>query len=175
MSENPFIIGDIESVTPHISRLVGMMGYARRMTLDAVDGLTVAQLDHLQDPASNTIGSLLLHIAAVESWYQANTFDGREWTPAERARWGIAMDLGDRARQAIRGYPLAYYMGELETVRARTLQELRHRDDTWLAITGPFFDREVNNYFKWFHVFEDEINHRGQIRWLRKRLQGDDR
>jgi hypothetical protein len=23
----------------------------------------------------------------------------------------------------------------------------------------------------WFHEFEDEINHRGQIRWLRKRIQ----
>jgi hypothetical protein len=28
----------------------------------------------------------------------------------------------------------------------------------------------ANNHFKWFHVFEDEINHRGQIRWLRARL-----
>lgn len=27
----------------------------------------------------------------------------------------------------------------------------------------------ANNYFKWFHVFEDELNHRGQIRWLRIR------
>ena len=25
-------------------------------------------------------------------------------------------------------------------------------------------DRPANNYFKWFHVFEDELNHRGQIR-----------
>ena len=170
MSENPFVIGDVEGFTPQIGRLVGMMRYARRTTLGAVEGLTVAELDHLQDPASNTIGSLLLHIAAVEAWYQANTFAGREWTPAERARWGIAMDLGDGARQAIRGYPLEYYGGELEAVRTRTLQELRLRDDAWLALKGPFFDGEVNNYFKWFHVFEDEINHRGQIRWLRKRL-----
>jgi uncharacterized damage-inducible protein DinB len=27
----------------------------------------------------------------------------------------------------------------------------------------------VNNYFKWFHVVGHEINHRGQIRWLRSR------
>ena len=37
----------------------------------------------------------------------------------------------------------------------------------------PFWGGQpANNYFKWFHVFEDEINHRGQIRWLCKRLPG---
>jgi uncharacterized damage-inducible protein DinB len=25
------------------------------------------------------------------------------------------------------------------------------------------------NYFKWFHVLSHEVNHRGQIRWLRTR------
>jgi len=28
----------------------------------------------------------------------------------------------------------------------------------------------MNAHFAWFHVAEDEINHRGQIRWLRARL-----
>lgn len=30
----------------------------------------------------------------------------------------------------------------------------------------------TSNYFKWFHVFEDEINHRGQIRLIRKLTPG---
>jgi len=29
----------------------------------------------------------------------------------------------------------------------------------------------VNNYFKWFHVIGHEINHRGQISWLRIRAR----
>jgi hypothetical protein len=28
----------------------------------------------------------------------------------------------------------------------------------------------MNAHFAWFHAAEDEISHRGQIRWLRKRL-----
>jgi hypothetical protein len=28
----------------------------------------------------------------------------------------------------------------------------------------------MNAHWAWFHVAEDEINHRGQIRWLRSRL-----
>jgi C-terminal processing protease CtpA/Prc len=34
----------------------------------------------------------------------------------------------------------------------------------------PILGSEGNNYFCWFHVFEDEINHRGQIRLLAKQL-----
>ncbi|WQI98124.1 integrase, partial [Rossellomorea vietnamensis] len=26
-------------------------------------------------------------------------------------------------------------------------------------------------HFKWFHVFEDELNHRGQIRMIKKRMK----
>ena len=62
-------------------------------------------------------------------------------------------------------------MERLARVRARTLEELTRRDDAWLFEESPWWDGHVaNNYFKWFHVFEDELNHRGQIRLLRKRL-----
>ena len=43
------------------------------------------------------------------------------------------------------------------------------RDDAWLEhplVAAP----ELNAHWAWFHVAEDEINHRGQIRWLRARL-----
>ncbi len=52
-------------------------------------------------------------------------------------------------------------------------REFSRRGDEWLDEQTPFWGgRPANNYFKWFHVFEDELNHRGQIRWLRKRTPG---
>jgi len=33
----------------------------------------------------------------------------------------------------------------------------------------------MNAHWAWFHVAEDEISHRGQIHWLRKRLPGRER
>jgi hypothetical protein len=65
---------------------------------------------------------------------------------------------------------LEHYLGRLERVRAKTLDELAERDDAWLDERTAFGNAQVNNYFKWFHVIEEELNHRGQIRWLRKRL-----
>jgi len=168
---SPFIVGEQAGFAPQVGRLVVMLSYARRTTLQAVQGLTVSQLDHLQDSQSNSIGALLAHVAAVETAYQCSTFEQRALSPAEQARWGAALDLGQRGRGEIRGQALGYYLSMLQEVRARTLRELAARDDAWLDETTPFWgSHPANNYFKWFHVLEDEINHRGQIRWLRRRL-----
>lgn len=166
----PFVIGDLPGFTPEIARLVSMMRYVRETTEAAVAGLTVVQLDYLHDARSNSIGALLAHLAAVEAWYQANTFLGRDLDAEEMREWGAALDLGDDARTAIRGRPLDHYLERMRRVRERTLEELGRRDDGWLQETAPFWEGQpANNHFKWFHVFEDELNHRGQIRWLRAR------
>jgi uncharacterized damage-inducible protein DinB len=170
MSSRLLLIGDVPGFTPQIGRLVSMMNYARHTTLSDVDRLETEQLDYLHDAQSNSIGALLFHIAAVETWYQAATFFGRALDADEMREWGAALDLGDPARREIRGHGLDFYRRKLEQVRAKTLEELRRRDDGWLEEQGPFSEgRPANNYFKWFHVFEDELNHRGQIRWLRRR------
>jgi len=165
-----YLIGDRPGFSPGIGRLVSMMGYARHTTLAELDGLSADALDHLHDPRSNSIGALFLHIAAVEIWYQADTFAGRALDAEEMREWGAALDLGERARAEIRGHGTDFYRSRLEQVRARTLAELSRRDDAWLEERSLFGrGRTANNHFKWFHVMEDELSHRGQIRWLRKR------
>jgi uncharacterized damage-inducible protein DinB len=166
-----YLVTDVPGFTPNISRLVSMMNYARYTTLRAVRDLNTAQLDHRPHGFNNTIGVLLEHLAAVEIYYQAFTFEGRmEPTPAELARWGAGLDLGEHATE-IRGHSLEHYVAQLEQVRAVTLTEFGKRDDDWLHREFPFWDGDPsNNYFCWFHVFEDEINHRGQIRLIRKNL-----
>ena len=170
MTSADLLIGDIPGFTPQIARLVSMMNYVRSTTFQSVAGLGLDELDHLHDPQSNSIGALLLHIAAAEVGYQAATFDARDLNADERRQWGAAIDLGESAREEIRGYVLDHYLGRLEHVRAKTLAELRRRDDQWLEEqTSLGSGQRVNNYFKWFHVIGHEINHRGQILWLRSR------
>jgi uncharacterized damage-inducible protein DinB len=172
-NEGLFLIGDLPGFTPEIGRLVSMMNYVRSTTLSAVEGLGAGELDHLHDPQSNSIGALLSHIAATEVGYQATTFYARELNALEKQQWGAAIDLSDRARREIRGHTLEYYIDMLEQVRVTTLAELSRRDDRWLQEqTSLRSGKKVNNYFKWFHVLSHELNHRGQIRWLRKRIDG---
>jgi uncharacterized damage-inducible protein DinB len=171
VKKNLYLVGDISGFTPQIARLVSMMNYVRHTTLSAVEGLTLNELDYLKDPESNSIGSLLLHIAAAEVGYQAATFDKRELNDEEKHEWSTALALGERARQEINGHDLDYYLKKLEQVRAKTLAELAIHDDQWLDEQTPFGSDRVNNYFKWFYVFTHEVNHRGQIRLLRKQAK----
>ncbi len=129
----------------------------------------MAELDHLQDPSSNSIGALLAHIAVVERSYQILTFEERRLTELEQAALEPALTLGDEGRRLLRGKPLEHYVHQLSEARRLTLAGLAARDDEWLErplIAAP----AMNAHFAWFHTAEDEINHRGQIRWLRKRL-----
>jgi uncharacterized damage-inducible protein DinB len=165
----PYRILPLAGYTPTIGRLVAMLSYARHTTLDAVDGLTREQLDHLHDERSNSIGALLAHIAAVEHGYQLVTFEEREPTAEENEAWSAALKLGTTGRREIRGHELQYYVDQLQRTREGTLAALRARDDAWLE--APLrIAPALNAHWAWFHVAEDEINHRGQIRWLRARL-----
>lgn len=156
-----------------IGEVVCMMERVRARTLEAVDGLTVAQLDHLVDDRANSIGALLAHVAAMEAAHAIVAFENRVPSAEEMAQFGAALSLGEAARQAIRGNSLGHYVEELAAVRERTLAGLREQDDAWLAEERPYLGGAVtNNHYIWFHVAEDEINHRGQINWLRKRLPG---
>jgi uncharacterized damage-inducible protein DinB len=167
-----YLIGDIPGFTPQIARLVSMMNYVRHTTVSAIEGLTVSELDYLNEPEDNSIGSLLLHIAAAEVGYQTVTFYERQMNEEEKHEWDIALALGEKARQEIKGHHLDYYLNKLEQVRAKTLAELASRNDQWLEEQTSFgSDNRVNNYFKWFHVFTHEVNHRGQIRLLRRQAR----
>ena len=170
MSQPVYRIEPLDGYTPAVGRLVGMLTYARQTTLAAVAGLGIDELDHVHDASSNSIGALLAHIATVERAYHCMTFDDRLPTPQEDAAWGPALKLGDAGRRALRGQPLEHYVRELGESRRITLEGLALRDDAWLdrsLVSVP----ALNAHWAWFHVAEDEISHRGQIRWLRPRLR----
>jgi uncharacterized damage-inducible protein DinB len=169
MPSRSFRLEPLPGYTPTIGRLVGILVYARQTTLAAVEGLSMVELDHLQDGSSNSIGALLAHIASVERGYQYIAFEERPPSAQENAALEPALTLGAEGRRLLRGKPLEHYVQELSEVRRLTLEGLAARDDAWLErplIAAP----AMNAHFAWFHVAEDEINHRGQIRWLRARL-----
>ncbi len=166
-----YLVSDLPGYTPQVGRLLSMMNYARYTVTAEVADLTVEQLDFQLDEKSNSIGALLSHMAAVEYFYQVYTFEKRkDLNEEEMTRWGPALDLGEEGREQIRGNDVHFYLRQLEEVRARTFELFKTVDDDWLAIQEPFwYDKEANHYFMWFHVLEDELSHRGQIRISKKR------
>ena len=59
--------------------LLSTMTMMRSWIVSGVRVLTVSELDFQLDDKSNSIGAMLLHLAATERYYQLNTFEEMEW------------------------------------------------------------------------------------------------
>lgn len=155
--------------TPHIGALVDMLIYARLTTLKAVEGLTMEQLDMTPPGFSNSIGMLLAHIAAIHHQYHAMSFEGRDpMSEAQFAPYLGALTMGEQGEKIV-GRSLDAYLADLHTTLIVTLAGLASRNDEWLnsSLKVPKFNFP-NHHWAWFHVIEEEISHRGQIRMLKK-------
>jgi len=174
MSDSIYLIGPQEGYSPQIGTLLSTMTMMRAWLIGSVKELSIEELDFQIDDQSNSIGAMLWHLAATEKYYQLNTFDDMKWGSWDddiKKEWDVASHLGDKARNLIKGYDADFYISKLNEVRAVTEGEFAKRDDTWIMKSEPFFDDQpTNNYCKWFHVCEHESNHRGQIKFIIKRI-----
>ena len=170
------IVGPKQGYAPQIGTLVSEMAFMRDQVLHSVKGMSQADLDFLLDNKANAIGALLLHLAAVEKFYQLNSLRGLSEDKIPESfeeKWGMPMELGEPARKGIKGNNLDYYLNILHETRESTLAEFRKRDDAWLmAVDKTWGWGPTNNYCKWFHVTEHEANHNGQIKLLKSRIPG---
>jgi len=162
----------VPGYAPTLGALVAMLTYTRATTVAAVGGLTPADLDHQHDAAANPIGALLAHVGAIEWSLLTWTLEGGQPAAQEWAEWGPLLRLGPDAWAAARGRPLEEHLARLAAVRARTLARLQDVDDAWLEghPSLPWMRSAATHLWAWYHVMEDELSHRGQIRWLRARL-----
>jgi len=82
--------------------MVSMLTWMQDAVVRPVAGMTKQDLDYLFDANANSIGALLLHLAATETYYQMNTFQGMKWDSwpnAVKQKWDPAMNLGDAGRK----------------------------------------------------------------------------
>ncbi|WP_409250727.1 DinB family protein [Bacillus sp. SCS-153A] len=163
-------IKSVEGFTEKIGELVSMLEHTRAVTLEEIKGLSQGELDYRVDQDANSIGALLLHIASIEYVHQVVSFEGRDLNAEELERWKTALELGENAK-AIQNHPVEIYLKELSHVRENTIRQLKQLNDEWLLQEKEWgHGVPYNHYYLWFHVFEDEINHRGQIRAIKRQL-----
>ena len=177
-TNSPNVLGPMPGYSPMLGTFVSQLTWMREANgvLRATEKLSQADLDVLFDANANTIGALMLHLAATEVYYGMHTFQGMKWDSWSediKKKWDPAMNLGDEGRKTIKGHDRDYYVGILHDVREKTLAEFQKKDDAWLmAVDKAWPWGPTNNLCKWFHVCEHEAHHTGQIALLRKRLPG---
>jgi len=154
------------STNPFIDQIIQIFNYTRHRTLAIVEGLTVQQLDFNFDDKSNSIGTLLKHIGALEFNYQKLLFENRPLNEQEKEFWKGAI-TGQLYLRIIHGNDLNYYLKLLEQIRTDTLNSLLQKDDAWLFTRSK---NSFSNYMNLFHLAEDEMNHTGQIKMTKLRF-----
>jgi hypothetical protein len=169
VKDSTYLIGPAKGFTPQIGALAAMLNNMTSRVERDVIALNLEEADYLLDEKANTIGALIMHLAAAEVYYQVLTFEHREFNEEEKKKWQVALDLGEEARQTIKGHSIEYYLNIYREVRKKTLEEFRKRNDEWLyELLSP--DSDTNNYWAWFHMAEHQSSHLGQMRMVKKRL-----
>lgn len=162
-------IGPKRGYSPQIGSMVTMLEDLKSRVSNTVRNLEQAETDFLLDSMANRTGAMILHLAAVEKYYQVFTFEGRQLNDEEMEEWGLALNLGEEARELIVDKPISYYLNLWDEVRKETLKLLKKKDDKWFdaKVNGS----NMNNHWAWYHVMEHQANHMGQIRLILKRFE----
>lgn len=156
-----------------IDYLLGMLKDTRTTTLLTVQNYTVAELDWQYDEGWNTIGALLLHIAAIEEYFRIVYIELRELSERENGDLTPALDLGVHVPSLINGREINYYIHELTLSRKNLLKSLQHvkLEDFIKTFDSREYGGECNLAWLLYHMMEDEIYHRGQISMIKKLRQ----
>ncbi|MDW3191891.1 MAG: hypothetical protein R8G66_05990 [Cytophagales bacterium] len=157
-----------KNYSPLIGGIVAQLTLSKLLIIKQILNLKIDQLDFTVENHSNTIGTLIKHMIAVEKMHQNIIFFNRRLDEREMSLWGDALP-GTIDATSIRGNDSRYYFELWEGVRNITLNELQNKDDQWLyEHPKKPFNTMGNNYFLLYHTFEDHIAHHGQIKSILK-------
>lgn len=152
--------------TNDIGNMISMLDNLKLRVERLVAGLSQEQTDFLLDDDANRIGAIIYHLAATEAYYQVFTFEKRGFNPEESKKWMVALNLGEKGRKELKGKPISYYLDIYSTVRKKTKELLKTKDDKWFSKKA----KGMSNHWAWFHVMEHQANHMGQLALITKRL-----
>ena len=156
-----------EGYSPQIGIMVDMLEEIKDRITEEVRDLDQEQTDFHIDDQSNSIGAMIMHLVATESYFQVETLEDRKWTEEEAEFWSVATGLGTKSREKLQGKPIGYYLDLWDEVRNKTLEGLKQKDDAWFASD---IDENMNYHWAWFHILEHSANHMGQIALVKNRL-----
>ena len=143
----------------HVGQLISIMDSVRMYTIGITRNLNTNQLDYRIDKESNTIGSLLMHIGAMEYFTLKQFFSENKYFLTEFEKWIPYTSI------------IGFYINAISEVRNISKSLLKSKSDSWL-MEDLYMTKKIkaNKYFKIFHLAQDEASHTGQILYMLKRI-----
>ncbi|MHA2065831.1 MAG: DinB family protein [Candidatus Thorarchaeota archaeon] len=147
-------------LSPRVAFLFSMMDRMRSRLLRIVEDFSDDEIDYSPDPERiESIGTLLLHIAAVEWSWIFEDIDGEEM---DYEKWKHAFALREKIPQLTK-QGLKFFIDRLIEVRSAVFVRLRNLDDSNLHTLVEVGNAEVSIEWVLFHLLEHEAMHIGQI------------
>jgi uncharacterized damage-inducible protein DinB len=162
-TKEQLMIHPLEGYASPVGYALACLEAERERTREAVTGLSLETLEAQTDGSTNSIGSLLYHIAGIElDWLYAEILE-RDIPESYAALF--AVDVRDREGKlsVVAGVSAAEHVERLATVRADLLEQLRSfsSDEFYRVRQLPPYD--VNPAWVLYHLLEHEAKHGEQI------------
>jgi uncharacterized damage-inducible protein DinB len=152
---------------PKLSLFLSMLQETRLILLRDIEGITQEVLDYSSDDTKvETIGTLLIHIAAIEWSWIFEDIDGLEMS-FEKWKYAFPLREGVDLSQ-LKNQPLDYYLSILEETRKEATERISKFNDEDLFNKIRSGDTEFTIEWILYHIIEHELTHIGQIRLLKK-------
>jgi len=164
------ILEPIPGPDPIIGRALARINETRGRTLRTLEGLTDDVLDHTLECVTNSIGTLLYHIAAIELDYvQADVLEG---APLPDSLWALfPVDVRDEQGRltVVRGESLDQHLARLAAVRKMLIEVYLRMtvDDFFRPRSLPEYD--ITPEWTIHHLIQHEAEHRIHITILKER------
>jgi uncharacterized damage-inducible protein DinB len=162
-------IEPLPNYEPYIGRWLWAFEETRRRTLLALEGLDSKQLDWLPAWGSNSIGTLLYHLAAIEAdWLFTDILQKDEFPQVIEQLFPVAVRDESGNLFNISGDSLESHILRLRTMRECFLKSLQGMSIEEFRRVRSFTDYQVTPEWVIQHLMQHEAEHRGQIMTIRE-------
>ncbi|WP_108802129.1 DinB family protein [Aquimarina sp. Aq107] len=160
---------DINQYSSRIGQYLLALNNIGRKIIRAVQTLSLDELDYVRQEDINSIGAYLMHLSAVEAYYQKLTFENRLLSNEEENELAISINLGKVANHTFQNLPLDYYLNSFRETRRKTFELFKAKSDKWLDKECSVLDD--TNLYHWLHILEHQSYHFGEIMILKKMMR----
>lgn len=155
---------------PEVGRWLAALEECRQRTLTELESVNDEMLDVRRPGSDNTIGSLLCHVALIETdWLVMDILGGADAMAMEEAAALLPFD--DRNDEGVlthvEGMSLDEHVDRLARVRTMLLERLRSMSADEFHTPREREDHDVSPAWVIHHLLQHEAEHRSEIARLR--------
>lgn len=158
----------LQTYEPTIGRWLWQLEDTRRQTKEALKDLSPAALDWIATPDNNSIGTLLYHIALIETdWLYTEVLEYEPWPQELKELFTIDVRDEKGRLSLIQGVSLEEHLRRLDLARTHVMAAFQHSNLDEFRCSRVFPEYLVSAEWVLYHLIQHETEHRGHIQLLR--------